>query len=495
MKALLDTNIIIHRETSRIVNEHIGTLFFWLDKLHYTKCVHPITLEELKKHADKDTVKTMEVKLGSYQLLNTVADLHKDVESVSNNVDGDGNDINDTALLNEVYCSRVDLLITEDKKIHQKAILLGIEEQVFRIDTFIEKIIAENPSLINYKTLSVQKEYFGNINLQDSFFDSFRRDYQGFDKWFNKKSEEIAYICSYGGMINAFLFIKLEDKTENYSDISPILPPKKRLKIGTFKVTANGFKLGERFLKIIFDNAFQFKVEEIYVTIFDQSAEQKKLIELLEEWGFQFWGTKATATGEENAYVRPFKKPANQEKPKVTFPFLSQKASVFIVPIYPEYHTELFPDSILRTESPLNFVENEPHRNAIQKVYISHSHEQELKSGDLIIFYRTGGYYKSVVTTIGIVEDVIHPNDLQELKTICRKRTALTDEELSAYWNRYRRKPFVVNFLYAYSFPNRPNMKRLIELGVLKGKDDAPRGFKEIGWQSFIKIYKEAYKA
>ena len=127
-------------------------------------------------------------------------------------------------------------------------------------------------------------------------------------------------------------------------------------------------------------------------------------------------------------------------------------------------------------------------------MYISHSHERNLNIGDLIVFYRTGGYYKSVVTTIGIVESVVHPCTIKGLKTICRKRTALTDEELFSYWSRYKRKPFVVNFLYAYSFPNRPNMSRLIELGVLKDKNDAPRGFREIGWDSFIKIYKEAYK-
>jgi hypothetical protein len=37
MKALLDTNIIIHREASRIVNPDIGTLFKWLDKGKYIK--------------------------------------------------------------------------------------------------------------------------------------------------------------------------------------------------------------------------------------------------------------------------------------------------------------------------------------------------------------------------------------------------------------------------------------------------------------------------
>jgi predicted nucleic acid-binding protein len=494
MRALLDTNIIIHRETSKIVNDNIGTLFKWLDKLQYIKNVHPLTLDELKRHSDIEVVRTMGIKLDSYQELKTVAPLNSKVEHIINEIDITDNDKNDTLLLNEVYASRVDLLITEDNKIHQKALALEIDDKVFRIDSFIEKAVSENPSLVDYKTLSVKKEYFGNIDLHDPFFDSFREDYLGFNTWFNKKSEEISYICSYDGAINAFLFIKQEDESENYSDITPPLPPKKRLKIGTFKVTANGFKLGERFLKIIFDNALQFKVDEIYVTIFDKSSEQKRLIDLLEYWGFNFWGTKKSSTGMESVYVRHFGKPANIENPKLTFPFLSKEGKVFIVPIYPEYHTELFPDSILRTESPLNFVENQPHRNAIKKVYISHSHERNLHTGDLIVFYRTGGYHLSVVTTIGIVENVAHPSSIEELKNFSRKRTALTDDELSAYWNRYKRRPFVVDFLYAYSFPNRPNMRRLIELGVLKNKDDAPRGFREIGWESFIKIYKEAYK-
>lgn len=497
MKVLLDTNIIIHRETSRVINKNIGSLFHWLDRLHYEKYVHPVTADELQRYKDKRVVDSMRVKLESYHIMNTIAPLHRDVEKVSNDIDKTDNDKNDTLLLNELYCGRVDILITEDKKIHIKAEQLGLKDTVYYIESFIEKTVNENPELVDYKTLSVKKEYFGNIDLQSSFFDSFRKDYQGFDKWFNDKSEEIAYVCFYQGEISSFLFVKKEGKDEDYSDIIPSLPPKERLKIGTFKVTANGFKLGERFLKIIFDNARKQKVEEIYVTIFDKRDEQKRLIDLLEYWGFRKWGVKQTPTGVENVYVRPFVKPADKNNPRLTYPFLSKEVKVFMVPIYPEYHTELFPDSILQTESPLDFIENEPHRNAIRKVYISHSFEKNLNTGDLILFYRTGGYYKSVITTIGIVENIKEPTEFEELKTICRKRTVLTDEQLAEYWNRYKeRKPFVVNFLYAYSLPNpfKVNLKRLIELGVLISVKDAPRGFQEISWDSFIKIYKEAYK-
>ena len=47
MKALLDTNIIIHREANKIVSQDIGILYRWLDRGKYTKCIHSATIEEI----------------------------------------------------------------------------------------------------------------------------------------------------------------------------------------------------------------------------------------------------------------------------------------------------------------------------------------------------------------------------------------------------------------------------------------------------------------
>lgn len=49
MKALLDTNILIHREASKIINEDIGILYRWLDKGGYTKCIHSLSIKEIEK--------------------------------------------------------------------------------------------------------------------------------------------------------------------------------------------------------------------------------------------------------------------------------------------------------------------------------------------------------------------------------------------------------------------------------------------------------------
>ena len=112
--------------------------------------------------------------------------------------------------------------------------------------------------------------------------------------------------------------------------------------------------------------------------------------------------------------------------------------------------------------------------------------------GDILIFYRTGGYYKSVVTTIGeVIEVKTDFHDENDFILYCRKKSVYPEPELREMWRYSTRKPFVVNFLYTYSFPHRINMKELIDLRVLQGINDAPRGFKLITKEQFEIILKE----
>ncbi len=151
MKALLDTNIIIHREASKIINQDVGILYRWLDRAKYIKCVHSLTVTEIEKYKNQQTVETFQIKLDSYERIEIPSPLQAEVIVVSAKFDVNENDKNDTQLLNEVFVGRVDILISEDKKIHKKAIELGIEDKVFTIDSFLEKTFAEHPDLVNYK--------------------------------------------------------------------------------------------------------------------------------------------------------------------------------------------------------------------------------------------------------------------------------------------------------------------------------------------------------
>jgi hypothetical protein len=243
----------------------------------------------------------------------------------------------------------------------------------------------------------------------------------------------------------------------------------------------------------VFDNALRLGVDEIYTTLFPKSVEQIRLVRLLEDFGFYKHGIKTSESGEEDVYVRDLVKEASFESPKRTYPFMSRHARKYLVSIYPEYHTSLFPDSILRTESRMDYAEHEPHRNAISKVFVSRSYERGLRSGDIIVFYRTGGFHKAVISTLGIVENTVTDiKSVEQFKSLCRKRSVFTDKELEEIWNQkpYNR-PFIVNFLYAYSFPKRVNMNRLIQLGIIKDIYSAPRGFERLSEAHFETIIRE----
>jgi predicted nucleic acid-binding protein len=494
-RVLLDTNILIHREAATVVKPEIGALFNWFDRLGVVKCIHPASVEEIGKHGDPRVRQTFSAKLASYNQLQTLAPIKPEVSAVGA-ADVTENDRNDTKILNELFADRVDYLITEDRPLTRKAEALGISVRVFTIDGFLEKATAENPALAEYKVLAVRRTLFGKLDVSAPFFDSFRQDYGGaaFDKWFNKKSDDPVYVCfGEAGEVVAFLYLKTEATSENYSDIEPPFAPKKRLKIGTFKVELNGYKLGERFLKIIFDNAVVQGVDQIYVTIFDRTLDQQRLIRLLEDFGFKRHGAKKNPYGEEHVYVRSMARVFDAANPRETFPYVSRSARAYLIAIYPEYHTSLLPDSILNTEKPEDLADQEPHRNAIRKVYISRSYFRDLQPGDVLVFYRTGGYHKSVVTTFGIVERT-HLNIPSEQKFIelCRKRSVFPDAELTKHWRHKSDRPFIVEFLYAYSFPKRPTMKDLIDNGVIKDVNSAPRGFERITRQQLETVIKLA---
>lgn len=359
-------------------------------------------------------------------------------------------------------------------------------------------------NLVDYKILALKKVVFNQIEINDKFFDTFREDYKEFNAWFKKKSDEIAYVGFEAEALSAFLYVKVEEKSENYNQIDPPFLAKKRLKIGTLKVTNNGFKIGERFLKIIFDNALLYRVEEIYVTIFDKRPEQKLLIKMFLEWGFVYYGKKATVNGEENVYVRNFGKhlPVNIQLPKLTYPFFSRDTDKYIIKIEHQYHTELFPDSINTKEQPKDYFENEAYRNRISKVYISHSKDRYLKPGDIIIIYRIGEQepkrFHSTVTTICIVENIVdNIKSFEELWQLCNKRTVITKDDMRIrFWDKFPSyKPFVINLLYAHSFPTpKPTLDDLNKFGIIPDLKNISRGFIKLTKEQFNTLINFAFK-
>ena len=493
MKVLLDTNIVIHRENIKVTNPSIGLLFYWLDKLHYEKCVHPWSVEELKSYKDKNMQELYETRLPAYTILKSVSVPQEEFLAQLPKEES-ANDKIDHQLLCEVFNSRVDLLITEDRKLREKAQKLGIGQKVYSINEFVSEKTEEFPELISYKMLSVKKELFGDIDLNDVFFDSLKEAYPDFIPWFNKKSEEEAYVCRTDeGVIKGFLYIKTEDQSEDYSSIEPKFLPKKRLKVGTFKVDMSGFRLGERFIKIIFDNALHRKVDEIYVTFFEDSPILEALKGLLETWGFVRHGIKHSYGKEETVFVKKLGIMNPEMSAKNNFPNMQFGKQKFILPIMAKYHTSLLPDSILKTEKQINFMGPDAQKYALQKVYISWAPERNINPGDLILFYRMGEEgsnkkYSSVLTTLGMVDRIYYNfKTKDDFLKHCQNRSVFSKAELDDFWNKHQYHLMVLKFVFVRSLKSRLTLDYLHQLGVVE-PPKGPRPFMRISDDIFKKI-------
>lgn len=495
MRVLLDTNIIIYRENKRMTNYSIGHLFRWLDKLKYDKLIHPLTKKEIAEYQYADPAEAMTLKLDAYQELKTQAPMAEQVSAIAAKMDKSENDRVDTALLNEVYQGRVDLLITEDKRLRRKAELLGLGHKVLSINAFLTVATSENPDLIEYKALAVQKVTIGALDVHNEFFDSLRNAYDGFEAWFSRKCDEDAYICRDDtGQLLGFLYLKTESADENYSDISPRFQPKRRLKVGTFKVVATGFRLGERFIKIILDNALERNVDEVYVTLFDNRTELETLAMLLSRWGFENYGTKVS-TGE-RVLTKQMRQYLPELSPRQNFPNLIYGVQKFILPILPQYHTSLLPDSILRNENENDFLAKTPYRYALQKVYISFAPERNINPGDIVIFYRNGvqgnAGHTAVLTSVAIVEEAISGfTSKEEYMGHVQNRSVFTNDELERFWQKHQGNQIVLKFVFVKSFVKRPILKFLWDTDIISFPN-GPRPFTRISDEQFNMILREA---
>ena len=311
----------------------------------------------------------------------------------------------------------------------------------------------------------IQRKKISKINIEDSFFDTLKGDYPGFDGWCIKKAknDETAFILE-NEEIQGFLYLK-EENDEDIS-INPHLEKKRRLKVGTFKIDAHGTKLGERFIKIIIDEMFNNNYEEAYVTIFEK---HESLIKLLLKYGFEHHGTKNSKAGIEQVYIKYAEDVSGDillDYPKVNI----KNNKKFMLSIYPEYHTRMFPYSKLKTEKE-HIVEDTSFTNSIEKIYLSAAPNlNEYTKGDLIVIYRTAdkdkkAEFSSVATSICVVKEIKHISefsDYVQFYKYCSKHSVFSKSELKYFWETKRYK-YLVKMLYNIALNKRPIRQELIE--------------------------------
>ena len=488
---LLDTNIVIRRESANNTSPEIGKLFKYLGKKKIRTFVHKKSKSELERYANPEYKKSITDKLNAYETLpNYVVHFDDMFNSVISRFSKDENGEVDNALLAEVYCGNVSLLLTDDRLMLLKAEQLYIRDKVLSSIELLEKYKELDPKNVKYDILNVALKPFAEVDLDSPFFDSLKEDYESFIPWYRKKAEnnEEAYAFYDGDAIKGFLYLKVEDGDE-YEDITPKMPKRRRLKVGTFKIDSTGFRLGERFFKIIFDNALLLKVDEIYVTLFEHKRKEVAKLKIdLEKWGFVKFGSKSNG---ESVFTKEMKNPIFDNDPKKYFPAVKCTARKFFLPIMPEYHSHLFPDSHLQNEN-LSFLKNNrAYQYALEKIYLTGASAYDVKPGDEVLIYRVGESmfkgHSSALTGVAVIQEIIRTKDVEECISICSNRSIFTEKEIREFYNKY---PTVVKLLYKDSFDHKILLDYLWQKGILE-QNSGPRPFQPLSNEYFSLLYKK----
>lgn len=310
----------------------------------------------------------------------------------------------------------------------------------------------------------IQFKRFSEIDLDDPFFDSLKSDYKGFESWFFRKSSEKAFVIyNDHGLLDAFLYLKTE--LGPIEDVTPPILANRVVKIGTMKINPHGTRLGERFIKKALDIAINENVEGLYVTVFPK---HEVLVELFLKYGFIHHSSKHSETGTELVLWKSLTEARHDTL--LDYPRLSQRGRrKYLLSIFPDYHTRLFPDSILRNER-FDVIEDVSHTNSIHKVFISAAPVSVLRPGDIIVIYRTSdklgpARYRSVATSICVVEEIRSKREFADAKGFvgyCHKFSVYSPEELLGFYHEQKRH-YVIKMTYNIALRKRLTRGRLID--------------------------------
>lgn len=432
MKVLLDTNVLIPLESSpNELDPNLAEIVKLSSEQQVQLVIHPMQFEDVNNDKDEPRRKRLSSHLEKYTQIENPPEWTKaDSEKLRIN-ESKSNDVIDNNLLNSVYRNAVSFLITEDKGIHKKAKIFGVQERVFYIATFLE-YLKSNSKEETQPPLGIEECHVHQLKIEDGFFGTLRKAYEEFEEWFAKIAREgrRAWRVVVDDRLMALVIWKEENNPQITSDTRL---DGKVLKLCTFKVSPDyrGRKIGERLLHTAFNYAVDNEYDYVYLTAVEE--EQNMLISMCDDFGFSLSGKDIKTN--DDVYVKQMKEPAevdsvdNLEYAIRYYPhYRKNKVDKWIIPIRPEFHKMLFPD-----KQQLTLFDNMPemlssYSNTIKKAYISNAPITQIEPGDLAYFYRSGD--EQSVRVVGIVEKAFHSEDASIIWQEIAKRTVYTYEQV-----------------------------------------------------------------
>ena len=184
IKILLDTNMFIYLEDNKITEDKVLKLTKRLfDSNDYKIVIHPDTKKEIEKFKNEEQKNIFKSKIAVYR---EIQNPPRASEAFNQKVGcKNSHDVIDNNLLFAVQRNCASYLITNDLELKKKSKIIDLEDKVLTIDEalsvfkYVEEPVIKKPPFI-------VKEFLYNIDLDDPFFDSLKKDYKTFEKWFIK---------------------------------------------------------------------------------------------------------------------------------------------------------------------------------------------------------------------------------------------------------------------------------------------------------------------
>lgn len=428
MRFLIDTNVLISSEPGRhdeVEAETASSLALASAVSgEHRLMVHPTVSDEIAHDRDAERRRLRQVVRSRYPTLEHPPEIQSEIEVALGAPPPGSHDWFDHLLLACVVGDAVHGLITQDSGILRKARRLGVEDRVHTVVDALAMLthLADGaPAFVP----SVDQRPMHTLDLSDGFFDSLRRDYDGFDSWFREKARdgrEALVVDGPEGRLAGICIVKGDDDEIGVGG--------RVAKVSTFKVADEfkGSRYGELLLKTLF-RSVEGSHDAIWLTVFDRHAE---LMALLDAFGFLHHDDH----GGERRYLkrlRPTSGARSSMTPleyHVTFgpPAVAVVVGqTLITPIQPHFHASLFPDA---PGEQLTLLPPRPHGNALRKAYLCRASIRTAEPGATILFYRSDDL--QAVTTIGVLEQSLVAEDPDEIIEFVGSRTVYSAEEVRA---------------------------------------------------------------
>lgn len=304
---------------------------------------------------------------------------------------------------------------------------------------------------------------FCEIDLNDPFFDTLKRDYPGtdsvpsFSDWFSRNATHRSALIFHDEIgLGAFIAIKPEDETIKLQDRT--LPKKLRCKISTIKIAERfrGQRIGEGAIGLMLWKWQQLGYEDIYVTVFDK---HEILISQLIRFGFKKVGCNPNGEG---VYLRS-RNNVDYTDPYMSFPFINpnfENAGYLMVNDF--YHDTLFPYSELKNTLQDSLALSVS--NGLSKIYIGKQCSiPPYRIGEPILIYRIHNgegakRYKSCLTSFCTVTNMItaklngtHLMTFDNLLQEIGNKSVFDQNELKAKYDNDK-NVFIIEMLYSGYF-------------------------------------------